>query len=359
HVALSIQHSNDVVLPTSGIEDWIEIHNAPSETERLAEKLVNLKGAEVVAARIRPGRFLVLNFRDERAVIEWNRTNDTLRYSPVNGDPLRYEPVVEALRRKGQLDGRGFATADDWMNATMTNHYPLALQRIARGLTTVTLNPATILVSLDNHYVHAAALINAGSRLESYGSTHGALDDINSDGIILSNFKPTHDTSTDRVASYFGNFNGLRNYRAMENGAEWVCKAEQATTRIKRDPFDRNYKLLPNNDIFLRVWSPALAGTQDDMLKASIEKLSGARERGPDRVSLQPVVLRERHYTFGPAVAFPQAAAYERIYPCPGDLALAPFSVYQMDGWLKEGARETDLFELVFHTDSEGKPAPY
>ena len=68
------------------------------------------------------------------------------------------------------------------MEETMTNHYPLALQRIVRGLTHVTLNPATILVSLDNHYVHAGWLVNEGSKLESCGSTHGALDDINSLG---------------------------------------------------------------------------------------------------------------------------------------------------------------------------------
>ncbi len=140
----------------------------------------------------------------------------------------------------------------------MTNHYPLALERIVRGLTRVTLNPATILISLDNQYVNAGWLVKEGSRLENYGSTHGALDDINSDGILLSNFKPTVDTSSDRVARQFDDFPGLRNYRAEENGAEWVTKNEQSLTRIARDPFDRDYKLLPADDVFLRVWSPQL-----------------------------------------------------------------------------------------------------
>ena len=357
-VTLSIQHSNDVVLPTSGIEDWIEIHNAPSQTESLAGKLVNLKGMDVVTARIQPDRFLVLNSANERAIIDWNPANNTFRYSTENGDPLRYGPAVQTLTRKGQLDANGFATADDWMDATITNHYPLALQRIVRGLTSVTLNPATILVSLDNHFVHAAAIINAGSRLESTGSTHGALDDINSDGIVLSNFTPTHDTSSDRVATYFNDFRGLRNYRAEEDGAEWVCKSEQARTRIQRDTFDWNYKLLPNNQIFLRVWSPSFTGTAEGTLQASVEKLSGANP-GPDPVSMQPTVLHERHYTFGPAVSFPNAAAWERIYPCPTNLALEPYSAYQISGWLQDGSKSTAPFELDFHTDGEGKPAPY
>ena len=62
--------------------------------------------------------------------------------------------MVEALAGKKLLDADGFATADAWMAATLTNHYPLALERIARGLTRVTLNPATILISLSNDYVH-------------------------------------------------------------------------------------------------------------------------------------------------------------------------------------------------------------
>ena len=164
--------------------------------------------------------------------------------------------MVEALARNNQLDADGFATADDWMAATMTNHYPLALERIVRGLTRITLNPATILISLDNHYVNAGWLVQQGSRLVTCGSTHGGLDDLNSDGILLSNFAPTQDTSSDRVAGQFDDFPGLRNYRAEENGAELVTKREQALTRIARVPFDRDRKMLPDDDVFLRIWSP-------------------------------------------------------------------------------------------------------
>jgi hypothetical protein len=313
----------------------------------------------VIAARIRPDHFLVLNSADERAVIDWNPTNHTFRYSTVTGDPLRYEPVAHGLARRGQLNADGFATGDDWMNATMTNHYPLALQRIARGLTSVTLNPATILVSLDNHYVHAAALINAGSQLESTGSTHGALDDINSTGIVLSNFAPTHDTSSDRLAADFDNFSGLRKFRAEENGAEWVRKSEQARTRIQRDPFDWNYESLAENQIFLRVWSPDLAEAGDDTLHVSVEKLSGTTDSGPDPVSLQPSVLHDLHYTFGPSLSFTRNSWCERIYPCPTNLSLEPFSSYRMAGWVQDRGKSTTRFDFVFNTDDEGKPAAY
>ena len=67
---------------------------------------------------------------------------------------------------------------------------------------------------------------------------------------MLSNFAPTHDTSSDRVAGQFDNFPGLRNYRAEENGAEWIIKKEQAMMRIPRDALDRDYQLLPDNEVF-------------------------------------------------------------------------------------------------------------
>jgi len=91
-----------------------------------------------------------MNSKGERAVIEWNPARNSLPIFNRAGDPINYLPVVEALSQKNRLDAGGFATADDWMAETLTHRYPLALERIVRGHTRVTLNPATILISLDN-----------------------------------------------------------------------------------------------------------------------------------------------------------------------------------------------------------------
>ena len=357
HVTESISGQKDVVLPTSGIEDWIEIHNSPEETERLAETLAHLEGADIVAARL-PGtdhRFLVLNAKGERAVIRWEPAKNAFQYSAEKGDPLDYNPAAESLAREKKLDADGFASADDWMNETMTNHYPLALQRIVRGLTQVTLNPATILVSLDNHYVNDGWMVNEGSRLETYGSTHGALDDINSVGIVLSNFKPTHDTSSDRVAAMFDNFPGVRNYRAEESGAEWVVKKEQAMARIPRDAFDREYKSLPDDKVFLRVWSPQLAEAGNATLETTVEQMS---DFGDPKGSLQPRIAHDQLLSFGAPVALENCPG-ERIYACPPDLRLQPFTAYQISGAIRQGNETTRIFQLDFHTDKDGRPTGY
>ena len=361
-IVQSITGPKDVVLPIAGIEDWVEIHNAPAETERLAQHLTHLKGVDVLVARIpeQTNRFLVLNAKGERAVIEWNRVKNAFRYSTEKGDPLDYAPVVEALKARSLLDAGGFATSGDWMATTMTNHYPMALERIARSLTSAVLNPATILISLDNQYVNVGWLVKAGSRLENYGSTHGALDDLNSDGIVLSNFKPTLDTSSDRVAGQFDDFPKLRDYRAEEDGAEWVAPEEQALVRIARMPFDREYKSLPAGDIFLRVWSPRLEHLDSRCpIEVALEKIPRFGNAQTDRGFRKPVLAPGRHLTFSNPISLPGQGTYDRVYALPPDLILEPHTHYQISGWLDAGGRGDFLFEFDFYTNDRGRPAAF
>lgn len=357
----SIQSSNDVVLPTTGIEDWVEIHNSPATTIALVSLLTGLEGVDLVTGRDpeHPNRFLVMNYQGERAEIDWNPTNDTYRYFPEKGDPLNYQPVVKSLAQEKLLDAGGFAASDAWTAATMTNHYPLAPERIAHGLTRVTLNPATILISLKNDYVHANWLILRGADLSTFGSTHGALDSINSDGAVLTNFKPTHDTSTARVAGQFDNFPGLRNFRAEEDGAEFVTRQEQAMTRIPHEPFDTDYESLPANEVFLRVWSPLLTNLDNHApVNVTIEKVKHFAEPQNPRLAPKPKVLG-RQLVFNHPVTLSDSPPYERIYALPSDLNLKPLAEYRISAWVRGQDKSVPLFEFNFRTDSQGKPVAY
>lgn len=361
HITDSIYNPKDVVLPTTGIEDWVEIHNAPAATEALVPLLTHLDGADLVTGidPNHPHRFIVMNSSGDRGVIDWNPQKNAYRYSTEQGDPLDYRPAVEALRKKKLLDADGFAPADAWMAATITNHYPLALERIVRGLTRVTLNPGTILISLSNNYVHCGRVLQRLANLSPFGSTHGALDNINSDGIVLSNFEPTHDTSSTRVAGLFDDFPGLNNFRMEENGAEFVTKHEESLVRIRRDPFARDYQMLPDNELFLRIWSPELTNLDSNApVNVTIEKTKHFSSP-QNRWALKPRYTLGRHLTFVHPISFSGKCDYERVYAFPSDLILKPHAEYQISGWVRGQSKSISLFEFNFRTDSRGRPVAY
>jgi hypothetical protein len=363
-IAKSIVDSREVVLPTTGIESWVEIHNSPAETERLLQLLTHLEGVDILSARVPlPGqgnRFIVMNSKGERATIDWNPKANSFRYSTETGDPIDYHPVVEALAKKNQLDTDGFATADAWMAETMTHRYPLALERIVRGHTQVTLNPATILISLDNRYVHSGWLVKKGSELVTFGGTHGALDDLNSNGILLSSFAPTKDTSTSRVAAQFDDFPGLRDFRATENGAEWISGEKQALTRIARVPLDWDRQMLPDDEVFLRIWTPSFTHLDlEAPVEVTIEKARRFLPAQIRRGDPQPIDASERHFTLNQPVSFPHKSSYERVYARPADLILEPQKEYRISGRIRDRNKTSRIFEFLFRTDSRGQPVAY
>jgi hypothetical protein len=361
-ITKSLENPKDVVLPTTGIESWVEVHNLPGDTGQLAQLLTHLEGVDVVTARVPDdtNHFLIMNSRDEQAVIEWNPERNAFRYSPEQGDPINYQPVVDELKRKNLLDGKGFATADAWMAETLAHRYPLALERVARGLTQVTLNPATILISLKNGYIHDGWLVNEGSELVSLGGTHGALDDLNSDGIVLCNFVPTRDTSSQQVANLFDGFPQVVDYRAAQDGAEWVFGNELALSRIARVPLDQNGKTLPGSDIYLRVWTPKFGGSNADAaVEIKIEKartFSVARAR---RWETAPSDPPEGKFNLERPVLPPNKGSCERIYALPPGLALEPHTTYEISGRIQEQTGSKPVFKFTFQTDDRGRPAPY
>jgi hypothetical protein len=361
-ITKSILSPKDVVLPTAGIESWVEIHNAPSETESLVQLLSHMKGVDVLTARDpdHAHQFIVMNSKGERALIEWDSARNTFRYSTNTGDPLNYSPVIEALARKKLLDAAGFAKADAWMAETLAHHYPVALERIARGHTHAALNPATILISLDNAYVHAGWFVKHGSDIVRFGGTHGALDDLNSDGILLSSFAPTQDTSANRVASLYDGFKGLRDYRAGEQGAEWVSAKAQALMTIARTPLDRGCQALPDDGVLLRIWTPQFthlgleAPVEVTVRKAQVFLPAQVRRGDP-----KPVDPSEQHLTLSLLTALPAEGSCERVYALPSNLMLEPGKEYLIAGRIREGKKSSEIFSFAFHTGARGMPAAY
>jgi len=360
-ISKSIVSPTDVVLPTAGLESWVGIHNSTVETERLVRQLVHLRGVDLVTAQA-PGqanRFIVMNSQGERAMIEWRCGNDCYRYAPETGDPLGYLPVVAAFATQNRLDPDGFAPASAWMAATLTNRYPVALERIARAHTRGTLNPATILISLQNGYIHAGWFVRMASGLVSFGGTHGALDDLNSTGILLSNFAPTHNTTCRRVAALYAGFTGRREFRAQENGAEWLVAKALPVGSTPGEALECEGASPASDPAYLRIWTPKFgrlsrAVPVEVTLKIA-RPLANAHIRRGDP---QPVAASEKHLTLQPITSFPGARSYERVYPLPPDLVLEPQKDYSISGRIAGTWPTAQIFKFTFRTDARGMPVP-
>jgi hypothetical protein len=390
-IGTSIHTPKDVILPTAGIESWVEIHNHPSQTEALLAYLTRLQGVDVVTARApdsptnfivmnsasgtsrprprpdSPTNFIVMNSKGERAVIDSDPTKDSFRYRPERGDPINYAPVAKKLKDSGRLDNDGFGSADAWFRETTSHHYPVALERIVHGHTCVTLNPAPIIISLDRHYVHAAFWIKAGSGLVNCGGTHGGLGHLDSTGVLLSTFAPTEDTTTGRLAALYDGFSAVRDYRTTENGAEFISLKGQALTRIPRVPLDRNYKLLDSGKLYLRVWSPLFAGNGcDATLNLKVRPMDDFRPLHIRRGDPKPA-SQQHQLSLDPAIAFPENCTHERVYAFPEAAKFTPTRSYRLSGWLgSDPARRgravpapVRIFEFDFRTDARGRPVPY
>jgi len=246
------------------------------------------------------------------------------------------------------------------MAETLTHRYPLALERIARAHTRITLNPATILISLSNDFVHASLLLKKGSELVKFGGTHGGLDELNSNGILLSSFAPTADTSTSRLAACFDGFPELRDYRAQGTGADWICGEAQALARVPHAPLALDCEKLCGDKTLLRVWTPDFTHlppqARIEVTVAKVLRFPPARIRRGDPL---PPETSEQRLTLPAPVALPEQCSYERIYAFPTELTLEPQKLYQMSGQIRAGAKQTRAFKLLFHTDSHSLPLPY
>nr|MCU0649778.1 hypothetical protein [Gemmatimonadaceae bacterium] len=207
-----LEAPTDVALSVDGVTTGFGVFCAEDSVESVATALLATPGIELVTTRHRDGRIHVRRASDSTdAWIDRDTTSARLRlrYRPGHGDPLEHRSIVNALRASGHLDHDGFADDSAWTRASMTTRYPAALPRIVHGHTTITLNPAPILVSVAVDARVGFGFVSVANRLRPLGGTHGALDSTSALGVAMTNFRPTHDDLTHTVRTQFDGFADL------------------------------------------------------------------------------------------------------------------------------------------------------
>jgi hypothetical protein len=212
---------------------------------------------------------------------------------------------------------------------------------------------------LRNDFVHCDWLIKKGSQLVKSGGTHGALDDLNSVGLLVSSFAPTRDTSTSRIAAQFEGFPGLRDFRAQATGADWICETSEAQGRIPRASLDCDCDEASVDHVLLRIWTPTFSRLPDPRIEVTVGRV---RRFPPVRICRSdpvPVDPSEQKLTLTAPISTPDHCLYERFYAFPAELKLEAQKDYQMTGRIDVGNKYADSFKFSFRTNDRGLPEAY
>lgn len=178
HLAPNLKSLDRVVAVQWGNISGASFYAKEAHVPEIALALAKTPGIDIVARRS-DGDIVVLS-RDfgrlQTATVTCTEGRRRCRYAPVDGDPLDYGEIVEALRRKGRMDSRGFAASEDWFEATKDHRYPDALYRLHDGFFTLVKNPAPILFSTEKNYEYGDVFTRIGAWFHGgLKGTHGGL----------------------------------------------------------------------------------------------------------------------------------------------------------------------------------------
>ncbi len=191
-----LQRDDDVLVPEFGVVSCAGVYTR--QPARVARTAVLATGVELATWRdqagvhvVRRPRNLPIDQPGEGEINDWPlkieqavivRRDGRLRYQPQTGDPLDLEPVVEALRQRGELDADGFASDQAWFEATNDQPYPDAVYRLWRAFDGLMQYPPDVICSLDDRWYHGNPKLASRIRVES---THGNLRTRSSCGFAM------------------------------------------------------------------------------------------------------------------------------------------------------------------------------
>lgn len=188
HLAPNLRKPDRVVAVQWGNISGASFYADEAKVPAVAAVLAQVPGIDIVAHRL--GReIVVMSQKDGRlqtARVECDDGRHRCRYVPEEGDPLDYGEIVEALRRKGRMDLRGYAASEAWFEATKEHRYPDALYRLHDGFFTLVENSAPILFSTGEGYEYGDVFTRVGAWFHGgLKGTHGGLFREASDAFVM------------------------------------------------------------------------------------------------------------------------------------------------------------------------------
>jgi Type I phosphodiesterase / nucleotide pyrophosphatase len=169
---LSDRRGRSVCVPAFGLCSYAAAYCSTDDiVPEVAHSLVDEPGVDFVVYR--DGEGVVVAGEDGSARIEKRGANggSSYRYASINGDPLKLNSVVAALKNRGGIDAEGFGKDGLWFEETKAHEYPDPLRNIYLSLQSPRVkHTADVLISLRDGYYYGWSPFG---RLIRLAATHG------------------------------------------------------------------------------------------------------------------------------------------------------------------------------------------
>lgn len=171
----------DVVLEIDGLVTYFAAHTG--RPAAVADALLPCR--EIQLATYREGERVLV--RDDAGTAAIEERGGRVRYVPITRDVLGYQPVIAALRANGRADADGFVSDHDWLLATADHEWPDAPRRLWDGFHGLVTSTPDVMFTLHDGYCAGAPSMERWIDMQS---THGGLNQINSDAVLLTMIRP-------------------------------------------------------------------------------------------------------------------------------------------------------------------------
>ncbi|MGH9841310.1 MAG: hypothetical protein ACREEM_21360 [Blastocatellia bacterium] len=164
----SVVSERSVVLPKHGLVGSSMLFTMPENRARVAEAAAAATGVDFAACQSNDDTIELISRRGRARV---SRSGETYRYEDRGGDPLRLNAIVEAMKSRGAMEN-GFASREDWWQATRAHAYADPLRRLFDGFGKYVRNRADVIVSYEDGYLIGSPSLSFFARMRA---THGNL----------------------------------------------------------------------------------------------------------------------------------------------------------------------------------------
>lgn len=180
----SLKTEKSVVLPRYGLVGSAQLFTWPDNKIKVAEVCAATEGVDF-ALYYQSDNSLALVSRRGRAKLwqQLGQVGERFKYEDLGGDPLRLNPILQAMQEAGQLGADGFADRETWYQATLAHDYVDPLRRLFDGFNLHVKNRADVIVSFADGWLIGSPFMSAMAEMRA---THGNLLRGETEGFAMS-----------------------------------------------------------------------------------------------------------------------------------------------------------------------------